>query len=90
MALKSEEIEFTVDCRGFFMSFENLCREAYKRAVVIHGIDDCGNSKDERFHRSSSAMKVEFDGFILTGDMGGGENEYRFKTWLESCEEDEN
>lgn len=87
--MKSEVTEFSVRSQGFYVSFENLCRTAYNQAVAIHGIDDSGHANHERFHRSSSAMKVKFDGFTLTGDMGGGENEYHFKTWLESYEDED-
>ena len=81
--MKSEEKRFSID-RENFMSFEELCRQAYKQALLIHGIDDCGNARDKRFSRSSSDMRVEFEGFTLIGNMVGGSNVYKFKTWLQS------
>lgn len=73
--LKSEQIVVT----RRESNFDRACEEAYGRAVVIMGIDDCGHSSVKGWDRSSCCIRVVFDRYEHTGSMVGHEYTYIFR-----------
>ena len=61
-------------------NFERACEEAYSRAVMIMGIDDCGHSDCVKgWDRSSCVIRVVFERYEHTGSMVGHEHNYIFR-----------
>lgn len=67
-------------------NFDRACENAYSQAVSEFGIDESGHPADQRFHRSSSSLKVQFVQYTHTGSMGGQELVYEFYAWMESVD----
>lgn len=78
-----EEI-FVCDSRP---DFDRACENAYRRALFIWKIDDCGHSKRlPDFPRGYSSVRVAFVGYECSGGLGGLDHVYTFKTWMERRE----
>lgn len=61
-------------------NFDRACDEAYDRAVLVFGIDDCGHSaKVKGWDRSSCYVVVTFTSYCQTGGMGGDSYTYEFQ-----------
>jgi hypothetical protein len=74
--LKSEKIVVTRK----ESNFDRACEEAYSRAVMIMGIDDCGHSdRVKGWDRSRCHIQVVFERYEHIGSMVGHEYNYIFR-----------
>lgn len=85
----SRKLLQTLDFDVTFMSqnpaFDFACHQAYKKAVMLHKIDEDGHCPVEGWERFNSTLEVEFKGYKRIGP----EQVYYFSSSLFSFLDDE-